>query len=187
MRGMKGDLLGFTFNNIHSSALGLTRTLNGLYEKKTSSGFRDIVLQMPKSNLTHYFGTTLDERTIQIDFAFEGLSDVQLSAIKKSWNDKDLHDLILDEEPYKVYSAKVSDISTIKHVCFENNNVRYYNGSGSVNFICPFPYAKSRFAYIEDYTINNIPEWCPDSEDATRLLLTGSVVINDATTSSSTD
>jgi phage-related protein len=65
------------------------------------------------------------------------------------WNDKKIHSLIFDEEPYKVYSAKVTGMITIKHICFEQEKnaslERVYRGEGSITFSCYFPFARSRF------------------------------------------
>jgi hypothetical protein len=35
------------------------------------------------------------------------------------WSDKKVHDLIFDEYPYKVYSAKITGHNQIKHIAFE--------------------------------------------------------------------
>jgi hypothetical protein len=50
--------------------------------------------------------------------------------------------LIFDEEPHKVYDAKVSGAPTIRATCFgEDNNTRLYKGEGTITFICFEPYA----------------------------------------------
>lgn len=173
MRGIKGDLLGFTFGDIHSSTLGITRTQEGLYNKSISPPHKDVILQMPKSDYTHYYGTTLDKRVISVNFVFEKLSDLQITRIKQVWNDKKVHNLIFDEEPYKVYSAKLTGVVTAKYVCFERNGSRYYNGNGSLSFECYFPYAKSRFSYLEDYNYNNISEWAMGEDIDKKMPLFG--------------
>jgi len=69
----------------------------------------------------------------------------------------------------------------LKHISFSKeeekdgstSTVRYYNGEGSFNFTCFFPYAVSRFSYIEEYVINNIPEWVDDLQEADVLTLQG--------------
>jgi hypothetical protein len=38
--------------------------------------------------------------------------------MKMIWNDKKIHDFIYDEYPYKVYSAKLTGTSQIKHLAF---------------------------------------------------------------------
>ena len=80
--------------------------------------------------------------------------------MKQLKNMPGLHSLILDEYPFKVYTCKMTGNSILKHLAFTDaNGDRYYNGEGNFTFTCYFPYAKSRFPYIEDYNHMNIPEW----------------------------
>ena len=51
-----------------------------------------------------------------------------------------------------------------KHVVFDDG-ARYYNGEGSLTFTCYFPFARSRYAWQELYTLENIPEWREDDLD----------------------
>ena len=179
MRGFRGDFLGFTFNNVHSSALGITRVLNGMMDIQLTPTQNDISVELNGQDGKHYYGSTYKQINIVINFAFEGLSDEQISVIKTIWNDKKVHQLILDEYPYKVYNAKASGSSVLKHLSFSKTeggrSIRYYNGEGSFNFTCFFPYAISRFSYIEEYVINNIPEWVEDMEENDVLTLYGIV------------
>jgi hypothetical protein len=61
--------------------------------------------------------------------------------IKRVFNGDGIHDLILDEAPYKVYSAKITGKPALKYLCFESNGQRYYNGDGSLTFTCYYPYS----------------------------------------------
>ena len=177
MRGFRGDFLGFTFNNVHSSALGITRVLNGMMDIQLTPTQNDVSVELNGQDGKHYYGSMYKQRNIVINFAFEGLTDEQISVIKTIWNDKKVHQLILDEYPYKVYNAKASGSSVLKHLSFSKTecgrSIRYYNGEGSFNFTCFFPYAISRFSYIEEYVINNIPEWVGDMEENDVLTLYG--------------
>jgi phage-related protein len=110
-----------------------------------------------------YYGQKYTQRKINIEFSFYEISETQLQHITKLFNDSGIGELIFDEAPHKVYSAKVNGKVTLKHLCFEKaNGERIYNGEGSVDFICYFPFARSRFPYLEDYTVSTIPEWTPD-------------------------
>jgi phage-related protein len=166
MRGFRGDFLGFTFNNTHSSALGITRVLNGNMDIPLTTNQNDIATEVSGRDGKYYYGTTYQEKTIVINFAFEDLSDEQINIIKTLWNDKQVHPLILDEYPYKVYFAKASGSSVIKHLSFSRpsgtGSTRYYSGEGSFTFVCFFPYAISRFSYLEEYIMSTIPEWIED-------------------------
>ena len=70
---------------------------------------------------TFFFGTTHKQKVFNINFAFDHMDDATLRAMKQWLNGKEMHDLWFDEEPYKVYSAKVTGTATIKHVAFEEN------------------------------------------------------------------
>lgn len=192
--GYRGDHTGFTFNNAHSSTLGLTRvSSSNRYTSNLAPSMKDMTVDIPGENGTYYYGTTYNKREFSVSFAFDHLTEEQLRRIYQLWNDKKVHDLIFDEEPYKVWSAKVSGISTIKQLSFDDNdressrNAEYdsdvegalpqttstqgvvYKGEGTIKFICFFPWARSRFAYIEYYNAANIPEWYTTPEGLTEL------------------
>ena len=181
-KGIRGNFTGFTFNNAHSSALGLTRISGGnRYTDNLAPTMKDTTVDIPGGNGTYYFGTTFNKREFSVSFAFDHLTEEQLDRIYQLWNDKKVHELIFDEEPYKVWSAKVSGISTVKYLCFDDdehyssnvegaqpsttsNSHIVYKGEGTIKFVCFFPWARSRFAYIEYYNSANIPEWGPIEE-----------------------
>lgn len=178
MREFKGEYLGFTFNDIHSSALGIVRTTNGMFQQELSPTSKDITAAIDGRKDVLYYGTTYSTKNIPISFAFEKLTDVQIQKLKELKNDEKLHRLILDEEPYKYYMCKITGTSVLKHISFvDKNNNKYYNGEGSFTFTCYFPYALSRFPYFEDYNYLNIPEW-NDENDADILTLEGYKVEN---------
>jgi hypothetical protein len=82
------------------------------------------------------------------------------------FNDKKIHPLILDEEPYKVWSAKLTGTAIMKHICFESETHRFYCGEGTFTFTAFYPFARSRYQYLEDYTKENIREWIDASDFA---------------------
>lgn len=180
MRGLRGSYLGFTFNNVHSSALGITRTYNGRFNSNIFPSGNDVSIDIPLADGKYYYGTTFKNRVFQIEFAFEGLTDYQIKRIKQLWNDKKIHSLIFDEEPYKVYSAKLTGNVVLKHLCMDNqySGQRYYNGEGSLEFTCYFPFARSRYSYIEDYNIATIPEWIDEARESQVLTPEGIKPIN---------
>jgi hypothetical protein len=52
-------------------------------------------------------------------------------------NDKEIHDLWFSEEPYKVYSAKITGVSTMSYLPFEEKDgdgkiSRIYRGDGKI-------------------------------------------------------
>lgn len=161
--GLKGSYLGFTFNGIHSSKLGITRTFNeNLFSINLVPTLKDKVVDQVQDG-QFYFGTDYNKREFEVSFAFEGLTEEQLIKIKKIFNDKKIHDLIFDEDPYKVWSAKLTGVSTHKQLCFCENDVRLYRGEGTYVFLCAFPYARSRYQFQEDYVVENITEWLDEN------------------------
>ena len=166
MLGFRGTFLGFTYNGIHSSVLGITRVNNGdRNEKSLMPEEKEIKVEKINNDGAYYFGSSYSKRVFNIDFAFEEISEEQLKKIKLYWNDKKIHELIFDEEPYKVYSAKITSIATMKYVAFDKTpQERVYRGEGSITFTCFYPFARSRYNCIEDYTTISVPEWVSDAD-----------------------
>ena len=198
MSVIKGDFLGFTFNGVHSSDLGLIRVSDGSrYNENLYPTIQDKTVQVPGGDGTYYFGSFYTQRTFNISVVFDNLSEDQFIRIKQVFGDKEVHDLIFDETPYKVYKAKITGTPNLKYVCFDkgvnrldrdyqqnieilNKKILYgvgaklpsgriYKGEGQLNFVSYSPFARSRFKYIDDYILKNIPEWgsldTPSAED----------------------
>lgn len=190
MGAMKGDFLGFTFDGIHSSELGIMRVSDGSrYSENLLPSFQDKTTQIPGNDGTYYHGSYYTQRQFNISIAFDDLSEEQLRRLKQIFGDKNIHSLIFDEVPYKVYKVKTTGAPNLKYVCFDNVNdifagrdlkkggkkdrdtlynsyvkpplKRVYKGEGQLNFIAYTPYARSRFKYIDEYNNNNIKEWGP--------------------------
>ena len=170
----KGSFIGFTFGNRHSSTLGILRTSNSdRYEVSLSPTTADIVTSLDTIDGQYYWGAKYSKREIPISFAFYGMSETQISQLKQTLNDKKLHPLILDEEPHKIWMAKLTSTAIIKHICFEHNDNRFYAGEGTFTFTAYFPFARSRYEYYEDYKKENIWEWLEETD----LVDDGSVII----------
>ena len=88
-KGIKGDFTGFTFNNIHSSTLGLTRVSGGdRYEEDLLPIFQDKVVDGPSTDETYFFGSYFKQKTFTIQVAFDNLSEFQIRKIKQLFGDK---------------------------------------------------------------------------------------------------
>lgn len=165
-KGLKGDFLGFTFNDIHSSTLGITRISGGdRYEEDLLPTFQDKVVDGPSTNETYYFDSYFKQRIINIQIAFDDLTETQIRKIRQLFGDQGIHELWFDETPYKAYYVKVSSPPKLRYLCFNRTNgdkiQRIYKGEGSISFIGYFPFGKSRFKYLEDYIpqFSNSLEW----------------------------
>lgn len=166
-KALSGDFIGFTFNGVHSSTLGIMRVSNGSrYVEDLLPTYQDKVVEVPNSDGTYYFGANYKQKVIQISFVFDELTEYQIRKLKQVFSDKQIHELWFDETPYKAYNVKVNGIPNLKYICFDEKDehsepIRIYKGEGSVSFIAYYPFAYSRFKYLDDYdtSFSNINEW----------------------------
>ena len=149
----KESFIGFTIDGVHSSELGLIRTINGKMPL-TQSGFNDVISPRVGADGEFWYGTTFTKKDIPIDFAYEGITEQQLSQIKRLFNSKKLTPLVLDEEPYKIWMVKPSQNATISNVCFGASGQRLYSGEGKVIFTSQVPYARCPVLCREDFGLD---------------------------------
>lgn len=198
MSEFKGGFLGFsygtrnpdgTYDLVHSSDLGIVRTSNGgRYDDNLLPTIQDKTTQVPGGDGTYYFGSFYTQKQFSLSIAYDNLTEEQVQKIKRLFGDKKLHQLIFDENPYKVYTVKATGTPQLKFIAFdavntlrygtedyESNtisskdelygqnpsvsNYRIYKGEGTLSFIAYNPFAHSRFKYLDDYNVDNIPEW----------------------------
>lgn len=164
MKGLKGSFLGFTYNNIHSSVVGITRAQNGQMEDKIVPQIKDLVAERQGVDGSYYFGSIYPKREFVINFAFEAMTKEQLRLIKNFWKDGNFHALIFDEAPYKVYYARITGNRTFSFLEHETEEGSVQGGEGSFVFTCYYPYAKSSYEYVEDYTTDRVLFWAADDE-----------------------
>ena len=153
----KGDYMGFTYNGTHSSELGIVRISDGSrFNENLLPTMQDKTVQVPGGDGTYYFGSYYTQRQFSVSFAFDSLTEEQLARLKRHFGDKGIHDLVFDENPYKVYSAKVTGTATIKHIPFNEGagKERVYKGEGTIQFTCYNPFARSRFKWLNEYVSN---------------------------------
>lgn len=169
------DFKNFTFKGERASDYGLIRVSTGKrYNENINATLKDTTISVPGSDGTLWLDSQHTQRQFKIDFAFDEITELQLRQIKKWLNGKDAGQLIFDEQPYKAYNVKVTQVSTIKHLCFmDKKNQRVYKGEGSVTFTAFDPYAYSTGLYWNDFVAyDNLNEWfdsvdIPDQFDAT--------------------
>ena len=159
------DYIGFTYNGVHSSTLGIVRVSDGSrFNENLLPTIQDKTVQVPGGDGTYYFGSYYTQRQFSISFAFDSLTEEQVTKLKAHFGDKKIHDLVFDETPYKVYSAKVTGTATLKHIPFaEGETNRVYKGEGAIQFTCYYPFARCAFmgkTYNELKPLYpNIDEW----------------------------
>ena len=157
---LKGDFIGFTFDGIHSSELGIVRVSGGdRYEEALVPSLSLKTTNVPGGDGSYYFGTNYTQRNINLQIAFDSLTQQQFMRLISVFGTKKISTLIFDENPYKVYNVKISSEPKLNYICFDEDNKRIYKGEGNINLVSLSPYAYSRYKYREDYTLENIPEW----------------------------
>jgi len=152
----QGDFLGFTFNGIHSSNLNIVRIIKGdRFENNLSPDIKDSTVDVPGSDGIYLLNTSFKQKQISIDFAFEDLTEENMRRLRLLFNDKQIHGLILDEEPYKEYQAKVTSSVKLSYIAFdyteESTTSKIYKGEGSVVFTAFYPYAQAPYQTQDDY------------------------------------
>jgi predicted phage tail component-like protein len=138
------DYIGFTYNGKHSIRdLKIYRTSSGRYDDNITATMTDKTIDVPGGDGQYYFGTTFKNRTFIVAYAFENLKEADIAEIKRVFSGDGIHELVFDERPYKVWSAKVTGTASMKHLCFEEDGERIYKGEGSITFTCYYPFART--------------------------------------------
>ena len=169
-KGHVGDFMSFWIDDTHSSDLGLTRVSDGSrYTKTLLPSFKDQTADVPGGDGVYYYGSRYEKKTIPLKIAFDDLTEKQMKDISQLFGDKQMHKLVLDEEPYKEYLVKLESAPELKYLCFENHNTRIYKGDGELKFVCYEGFGRNRTGYrwAEDFDIEvfaNKEEWLEGSQ-----------------------
>jgi predicted phage tail component-like protein len=104
------DFIGFTYGGKHSfEYFGIYRTSDGSrYNDNLIPALNDKTADIPGSDGQYYFNSTYKTRQFSISIAFDKLSEKLYREMRQWLNGTAIQDLIFDESPYKVYSAKVT-------------------------------------------------------------------------------
>lgn len=114
------DFTGFTFNGKHSSDLGITRVSSGdRYEENLHPDIEDRTAEVPGLDGSYFFGSNYKARSINVEIAFDHLTEGQLRELKRFFEPRHNGELIFDEYPYKKYIAKLESPMELSYVCFE--------------------------------------------------------------------
>lgn len=142
------DFLAFSFNGLHSwDDFKIIRISDGdRYNTELGPQSQDKTAENPGGDGMYYFNTNHKQKVFNINFAFEEIDDVTVRNIKRWLSSKELGDLWFEEEPYKIYSAKVTGQPTLKYIPFDKDledgtTKRIYRGEGNVQFTAFWPYA----------------------------------------------
>lgn len=174
---LKGDFIGFSFNEHRSESLGIVRVSDGSrYNEDLVPTTQDKTVQVPGGDGFYYFGSDYTQRQFNINIAFDELTEKQFRELQQVFGTKELGKLIFDERPYKYYMVKSSK-PQLKYICFGKDGERIYKGEGTLTFTAYYPFAKSVFKFLEKEieeetgkevyvlrkTYSNIEEWAEAS------------------------
>lgn len=117
---MKGDFLGFSFDGIHSSSLGITRVSDGdRYEEALFPEIKDRSNEIVGNDGEIFYGSTYGPYSFSISIAFDSMTETQFRRMRRLFGTRKTCELIFDERPYKVYMAKISSPIELEYVCFD--------------------------------------------------------------------
>lgn len=162
------DFCGFQFNGVHSSDLNILRVSNGSrYDDDLVPAFQDRTAQIEGGDGTLFWESFYSQKPINIQIAFDSLSEEGYRRLRQVFNGKAMGELIFDEAPYKAYTVKVQSPPQLHTICFDqlndnNETVRVYKGEGNIPFIAYYPYAKSIHKYLDEFPDEKYPnksEW----------------------------
>ena len=174
---LKGDFIGFSFNEHRSESLGIVRVSDGSrYNEDLVPTAQDKTVQVPGGDGFYYFGSDYTQKPFTIPIAFDGLTEKQFRELQQVFGTKELGKLVFDERPYKYYMVK-SGKPQLKYICFGKDGERTYKGEGTLTFTAYYPFAKSAFKFLEKEieketgkevyvlrkTYSNIEEWAEAS------------------------
>lgn len=161
------DFIGFSFDDVHSSDLGVLRVSDGSrYNEYLLPTSQDITVQVPGGDGTYYFGSYYTGKPFPISIAFDSLTEKQLRKLRQTFTLKKIGRLVFDEAPYKYYMAKVVSQPQLKYICFGRpGEPRVYKGEGTIQFMAYYPYAKSTHLSLKDSEGNFYKEF----QDANRV------------------
>ena len=137
------DFIGFTYNGKHCiKDFDVYRTSDGSrYNDNLVPSTTDKTADVPGGDGQYFFKTTHKNRQFSVSIAFDHLTEQKYREMRTWLDGKEIHDLIFDEAPYKVYSAKVTGTPQLKTICFDEEGQRIYKGEGTIQFTCYYPYA----------------------------------------------
>lgn len=167
---LRGDFIGFTWDGMSMSRLGIARVSSGnRYNENLLPTMQDKTNQIPGADGTYYFNSFYTQKPFSISFAFDHLTEKGLRQLKQLFGDKGIHRLSFDEQPYKEYMVKVTGQPQLKYIPFDDESKseskvvtdlygvekkavaenRIYKGEGTLTLTAFAPYARSRAKSIE--------------------------------------
>lgn len=148
----RDDYIGFTYNGQHSSEFRVIRVNSGSrYETTLIPTPKDTTIDVPGRDGLYYVTSKYQQRTIPVSIAFDDLYDEDIANIKKWLAPQTEGELWFDEDPYKQYTAKITSSPKLSWIAFDDpEKGRVYKGEGTIQFVCYYPWASSRFRNLKE-------------------------------------
>lgn len=139
------DFLDFYYNGKWASELGLIKVNNGKrQDDEVLPASKDTTIDIPGNDGVYYVNSKYQQREFKIDFAYDGLTEADIKAIREWLAPQKECRLIFSERPYKYYMAKPKSAPKLSYIAFDvDDENRVYKGEGSVQFVCYYPWARS--------------------------------------------
>lgn len=170
-KDFQGPFLGFTYNDRHSSELGIVRINTGnRAEMPLSPSFKDSTAEVPGGKGLYYFNTQIQQRQFTINFAYDDLTEEDVRELREWLNPLEQGELIFDEEPYKAYTVKPNTQPKLSYLVFDReittetfklyepstvrSSGRLYKGEGAIGLTAYYPYAKAPSKKLSYYNPN---------------------------------
>ncbi len=127
---MWSDFIGFTFDGVHSSELNILRVSDGdRYEEVLLPDIEDKTVENSGRDGVYYYGSFYQSRNIDIQIAFDSVTEEQYRNIRRLFGQKKICKLIFDERPYKVYYVKIAEPISLETICFDEEDY-YWDTTG---------------------------------------------------------
>ena len=148
----RDDYIGFTYNGHHSSEYRVVRVNTGSrYETSLVPTPKDTTIDAVGRDGLYYVTSKYQQLTFSLNIAFDDLYDEDIRNLKEWLSPKSEGELWFDEDPYKQYSAKITSNPKLSWIAFdEPTKGRVYKGEGTIQFICYYPWASSRFRNLSE-------------------------------------
>lgn len=149
----KEDFLDFFYNDKWASEMGLIKVNTGeRQDDEILPASKDTTIDVPGSDGVYYLTSKFQQREFTINFAYDGLKENDILAIREWLAPKKECRLIFSERLYKYYMAKPKSAPKLSYIAFDDTDgTRVYRGEGTVQFVCYYPWARSVGKYLTDY------------------------------------
>lgn len=136
---MWSDFIGFSFDGVHSSKLNILRVSGGdRYNEDLLPEIDDKIIEAEGRDGVYYYGSFYKSRNIEIQIAFDSVTEEQYRNIRRLFGQKKICELIFDERPYKVFYAKIAEPITLETICFDEEDY-YWDTTGHKSKDDPSP------------------------------------------------